>query len=85
MVTIMAGSPTPDEERAVGAALEQVWHAERAASARASGLSPWVLAARAEATKRGRRVLRSARAWRLSGRVTARPETSTQTGRGDSK
>jgi hypothetical protein len=62
-----------------------MWRQERAQAATAAGRSPWVTAARVEATRRGIGALRGARAWRLSGRIAADPPTPTQTGRGDAK
>ena len=84
-VRVRSGSPTPQEEEAIHAALVQLWQAARAKAAAASGPSPWVLAARAEATSRDATALRGARAWRLSGRIGVTPVTQTQTGRGDAK
>ena len=82
---IRAGSPTPEEEGAVLAALERIWSEERAKAASAAGRSGWVTAARLEATRRSASALRDARAWRLSGVVGGDPATLTQTGRGDAK
>jgi len=84
-VRVVAGSPTEQEEAAVRSAIVRLWQDARAKAARASGPSPWVLAARAEGTGRGSTALRGARAWRLSGRIGAPPVTLTQIGRGDAK
>lgn len=80
---IRAGSPTPEEEAAVLAALERIWQDERAKATAAAGPSGWVSAARLEATRRGAAAVRGARAWRLSGLFGCEPATQTQTGRGD--
>ena len=82
---IRAGSPTPEEESAVFAAIDRIWRDERAKATAAAGRSPWVTAAREEATRRGLSTLRGARAWRLSGLIGVDPATQTQTGRGDAK
>ena len=82
---IRAGSPTPDEEAAVIAALEKIWSEERAKAAAAAGRSGWVTAARLDATRLGSTTVRGARAWRLSGLLGGNVSTPTQTGRGDAK
>ncbi len=82
---IRAGSPTPEEEAAVVAAIDRIWQEERAKAAAARGPSGWVAAARLEATRRTPAALRGARAWRLSGWSGADPATPTQIGRGDAK
>ena len=82
---IRAGSPTPDEEAAVFAALDRIWHDERAKAVAAAGRSGWVTAARIESTRRSVNALRGARAWRLSGLIAGDTATPTQTGRGDAK
>jgi hypothetical protein len=84
-IRVRGGSPTADEEEAVRSAIFQLWQDARARAAAASGPSPWVLAARAEATQREVTAVRGARAWRLSGRIAATPVTTNQTGRGDTK
>ena len=82
---IRAGSPTPEEEAAVLAAVDRIWREERAKAAAATGPSGWVKAARLEATRRSASAVRGARAWRLSGTAGWDPPTQTQTGRGDAK
>jgi hypothetical protein len=82
---IRAGSPTAEEEAVVLAAIDRIWRDERAKAAAATGRSPWITAARLEATRRSAAGIRGARAWRLSGSVGADPATPTQTGRGDAK
>jgi hypothetical protein len=82
---IRAGSPTPDEEAAVRAAIDRIWREESAKSAAATGPSAWVTAARLESSHRSVSALRGARAWRLSGAAGWDPATPTQTGRGDAK
>jgi hypothetical protein len=84
-IRVRGGSPTADEEEAVRSAILQLWQDARAQAAAASGPSPWVLAARAEATQRDATAVRGARAWRLSGRIAAAPVTTNQIGRGDAK
>jgi len=85
-VRIRTGSPTPDEEAAVFAAIDRIWSDERAKAAAATGPSGWVRAARLEATRRSANAVRGARAWRLSGAAAGGdPPTQTQTGRGDAK
>jgi hypothetical protein len=84
-IRVRSGSPTVDEEEAVRSAILQLWQDARAKAAAASGLSPWVLAARAESTLRDATAVRGARAWRLSGRIATSPMTTNQTGRGDAK
>jgi len=82
---ILAGSPTPTEEAAVFAAIDRIWHEERAKAAAATRPSGWVTAARSEATRRSANAARGARAWRLSVTTGWDPATPTQTGRGDAK
>lgn len=82
---IRTGSPTAEEGAAVLAALERIWHDERAKAAAAAGRSGWVTAARMESTRRSVNALRGARAWRLSGLIAGDTATPTQTGRGDAK
>jgi hypothetical protein len=48
-VRITAGIPTPDEEAAVRASIERIWREDRIAEA--AGKSPWVAAARLQATR----------------------------------
>ena len=82
---VRAGSPTPEEQAAVLAALEAIWREERAKAAAAEHPSAWIMAARAESTGRGLATLRCGRAWRFSSRFLGNPTTPTQTGRGDAK
>jgi hypothetical protein len=84
-VRVRGGSPTPQEEDVLRAAILHLWQDARAKAAAGSGPSPWVLAARAVATQRDATAVRGARAWRLSGRIAAPPTTTNQTGRGDAK
>jgi hypothetical protein len=81
---VRGGSPTPEEEEAVRSAILHLWREARAKAAAASGPSPWVLAARAEATQRDATAVRGARAWPLSARI-ANPMTTNQTGRDNAK
>ena len=83
---ILRGSPTPQQEEAIRRALMKLWAEERASAV--AGLSPWVAAARAEATGQSTASARAAGSpgtWRLSGRLTETVATQTQTGRGDAK
>jgi hypothetical protein len=82
---IRAGSPTPEVEVAVLAAIERIWLDERAKAATAIEPSGWVTAARLEGTRRTANTLRGARIWRLSGTSGWDAPTTTQTGRGDAK
>jgi len=82
---ISAGSPAPEEEAAVRAAVDRIWRDERAKAAATTGPSGLVGAARLEATRRSANAVRGARAWRLSGSAGWDPPTATQTGRGDAK
>lgn len=85
-VRVLSGSASPDEEEAARAAVVELWKADRARAARTSAVSPWVLAARSESTKRGALAGRShPMGWRLSGRLRAMQATPTQSGRGDAK
>lgn len=87
---VLSGSPTPEEEAAIRAAILKLWRDERAEAARAGAASRWTVAARAAATGNGvadlRRRAGGASAWRLSlrlagvGLLCAR-----RTGRGDSR
>ena len=73
---------TPEEERAVIAALE------RALGTTAQRPSPWILAGRAEAVRQGAVQVRrdSAEPWGFRGRVPfVRPGTPPLHGRGDAK
>jgi hypothetical protein len=82
---IRAGSPTPEEEAVIVAAIDKIWREERAKAAVAAGPSPWVTASRIEGTRAGVAALRGPRAWRLSGILGGDAPTPTQTGRGDAK
>lgn len=84
---IVRGSPTPDEEAAIRAAILKLWREEQIEAQRASGLSPWVLAGRAEATRSGAADFRGdPGAWRLSQRLPGLGLISARrTGRGDSR
>jgi hypothetical protein len=82
---IRAGSPTPEEEAAILAAIEKIWRDERAKAAAAAGRSRWITAARIEATKRGAVSARGPGAWRLSGFIGSDAATATQIGRGDAR
>jgi hypothetical protein len=82
---VRSGSPTPEEEAAALAAIERIWHDERAKAVAAAGRSPWVTAARIEGTRISPAALRGARAWRLSVLLGGDVATPTQTGRGDAK
>jgi hypothetical protein len=73
---------SPEEERAVIAALERLLGADR------DRPSPWALAGRAEALRLGVLQVRrdGERPWRFRGRVPfARPGTPPLVGRGDAK
>ncbi|MCA1829938.1 MAG: hypothetical protein ABR552_11295 [Actinomycetota bacterium] len=83
---IVKGSPTPEEQAAIAAAVLQLWRAEHALAAAARGADPWRVAARIEAAGRGRESIpRTARAWKTSGRVAAQPVSHLQPGRGDAR
>jgi hypothetical protein len=83
---VVGGSPSDAEEEAARTAIVALWNEARADAAQRSGLSPWVVLARAESTKRGALVGRGRpNAWRLSGRLRAIKADPTQTGRGDAK
>ena len=84
-VRVRAGSPTPEEETAVLSAIDRIWREDRAKVIASRRPSPWVIAARVQATRLGANALRGPRAWRLSGLVGGEPATPTQTGRGDAK
>jgi hypothetical protein len=85
-VTVVGGSPTDEEEQAAREAIVQLWREARAVDARGAVASGWMVAARAEATKRGALIgRRHPQGWRLSGRLRAMQATPTQTGRGDAK
>jgi hypothetical protein len=82
---IRTGSPTPQEEAVVLAAIERISVEERAQAEATRRPSLWVVAARVEATRLGANALRGPRAWRLSGLVGGEAATPTQTGQGDAK
>ena len=87
---VVSGSPTPEEEEAIRAAILKLWREERAEVTRAASASRWAIAARAEATRNGvgdlRRQAGGAGAWKLSQRVAGFGLLSAdRTGRGDSK
>jgi hypothetical protein len=82
-IRIERGSPTPEEEAAIRAAILKLWRDDRAAAARIQGSSPWVVAARAEAIRAGIQAARGEHAWRLSAFLDEVP--SWRTGRGDSR
>jgi hypothetical protein len=77
----VSGSPTDDEARAIDSAVAALWRQDEARRS-GGGPSPWVLAARAAATRRGPAALR--RGWRWSSRL-APPESHIKAGRGDAR
>jgi hypothetical protein len=83
---IVRGSPTPEEEAAVRAAVLDLWRKERARASAAAGPNPWVLAGRIESTHRWREALpRTPEGWRRSGRIAAKPVSDNRIGRGDAR
>ncbi len=83
---IVRGNPTLEEEAAIREAILKLWRDEQAEALRASARSPWVVAARAEATGSGAHDFRSDDAWRSGFRLTGLGIVSVRrTGRGDSK
>jgi hypothetical protein len=82
---IRVGSPTPEEEAAVIAAIDKIWREERAKAVAAAGPSLWVTGSRLAALRVGATAVRGRRAWRLSGVLGGDAPTPTQTGRGDAK
>ena len=86
-IRVVRGDPTPEEEAAIREAILRIWRQEQADAARASARSPWVVAARAEATGASAAELRAdVDAWRAGLRIAGLGLVSVRrTGRGDSK
>ncbi len=85
-VGVTRGAPTPAEEEAARAAILELWRADVAEAVRARGPSPWVLAGRVRATRRGAEAVRARTqaCWRLAGRLG--PSVShIAIGRGDAR
>jgi len=84
---VVRGNPTPLEEVAIREAILHLWRREQQEARRAAGMSPWVLAARAEATGFGAPDFRAEPgAWRRGHRLSGLGLVSVRrTGRGDSR
>ena len=84
---VVRGNPTPEEEQAIREAILRLWRDEQIEARRASAMSGWVVAARAEATGSGAPDFRTrTRAWQFGERLTGLGLVSVRrTGRGDSK
>jgi len=84
---VVRGHPTAEEEAAIRGAILRIWRDEQAVAARAFGRSPWVIAARAEATSAAAEDFRrDGGAWRGGLRIAGLGLVSVRrTGRGDSK
>ena len=70
-VGVTRGTPTPAEDQAARAAILELWRTDVADAVRARGASPWVLAGRARATRRGPEAVRARTGdgWRLAGHL----------------
>jgi len=85
-IRIVRGDPSPEEEAAIREAILRIWRDEQAEAARVTGRSPWVVAARAEATGAAPQDFRRDGAWRAGFRITGLGLVSVRrTGRGDSR
>jgi len=86
-IQITSGSPTPEEEAAVRAAILELWREDQARAARDAPTDAWALAGRIEATRTGTGSLRARSApsaWRRSGWF-ATAESHIRIGRGDAR
>lgn len=85
-ITVTRGTPTTQEEHAVRAAIEAIWREEQRRAAASRRPDPWVLAARAEATRTGSTIASGTPdAWRLGNRLAIPHPAPAQPGRGDAR